>query len=196
MTQFDLATHRNRAPMAKDGVVYFADDIVALWTNKQLGQGVVPVGYVALGILHPTITDEFANRDAEELALNLPDWLAAGCFFWGERSNETGHKGQSDVSVSVSTSDGKMTSASAHPTVIKRILEWPFQVRNLRRISAEIDASNTRAIRNAQLLGFKEEGRKRQAGENGGDIVQLGLLRDECEIWTKRESLKLEDVDA
>jgi hypothetical protein len=194
VTQFDLATHRNRIPMAKDGVVYFADDAVALWTNKKLGYAAPLVGYVALGILHPTITDEFANQDAEELVLNLPEWLAAGVFFWGERSDATGHIGESDIYCTVATADGNMTSLAAHPTVIKRILEWPFQIRNLRRISAEIAASNTRAINGFMKLGAKEDGRKREAGKNGEDVIIFGLLRKDCRIWNERDSLKLEEV--
>jgi hypothetical protein len=195
VSTFDLATHRKNPPIAKDGVVYFADDIVALWTNKRLGQQYVMTGYIALGILHPTITDEFANRNAEELALNLPEWLAAGAFFWGERSPETGYQDSSDISLTVATSDPNMTTAAAHPTVIKRVLEWPFHVKQFRRISAEIDHANTKAIRNAKLLGFVEEGRKRKGGSNGGDIVMLGMLRDECPIFNGRESLPLVAVE-
>jgi hypothetical protein len=180
--------------MVKEGVVYFADDAVALWANKKLGKQYVMVGYVALGILHPTITDEFANRDPEELMLNLPEWLAAGAFFWGERSPATGFDEESDINVTVATADGNMTTAAAHPMTIKRVLEWPFHVKQLRHITAEIDHANAKAIRNAQKLGFKLIGPKRGAGTKGGDILVFGLTPEDCPIWNGRESLHLVDV--
>jgi hypothetical protein len=187
---FDLKKHTENLPMAKDGVVYFADKEVMRWVNGKFGAGLVAKLGVALGVLHPSISDEEANRDPEELRLNLLNWLAAGAYFYDERS--TG--GQSDIWVSVATDDANMPLAAAHPTVIKRVLEYPFQVRDLRRISAEIDASNERSIRNAKKLGFVEEGRKRKAGKDGGDIIIVGMLREECRIWNERESLSLEPV--
>lgn len=196
---FDLRKHREQVPMVKDGVVYFADDAVAMWTNQRVGGGsLVPVLYCALGVLHPEITDEYAMAEGpENLLLNLPNWLAAGCFFHNVHRDESPDDA-SDVCITVASHDPNMPLV-AHPTVIKRCLEWPFQVQNLRRITAEIDEGGpfaARAVRNAELLGFKLEGRKRQGGSKGKDILMYGLLRSECRIWNERASLKLETVAA
>jgi len=62
------------------------------------------------------------------------------------------------------------------------ILEYGFQQLNLHRISSSAFAFNERSIRLHKKVGFKEEGRQREAIFKNGrfhDLVYFGILRDE-----------------
>jgi RimJ/RimL family protein N-acetyltransferase len=155
-------------PGVYDGVLYGFDSEVAVWVNERLGGGLVPTLYRAFGVLAEGIT-ELPEPGT------LPGKLIAGAYFWGY-TNEGGY---SDIWVSVAVDD----IASARPSVFRKILAFPFAQCGVRRISAEIDTFNTRAIEQAQKLGFKIEGTKRQMGPGGRDVVLLGLLADECPFW-------------
>lgn len=47
----------------------------------------------------------------------------------------------------------------------------------LTRISARVDASDVCSIKRNTKLGFVEEGRKKQAADNGGDVILLVLWK-------------------
>lgn len=67
---------------------------------------------------------------------------------------------------------------------INVLLEWAFDLQNFRRIWLETWATNERAIRCYQALGFVEEGRLREHGYYKGkyfDVVLMGLMRSEWE---------------
>ncbi|HEY0734252.1 MAG TPA: GNAT family protein [Herpetosiphonaceae bacterium] len=71
---------------------------------------------------------------------------------------------------------------------INVLLEWAFEMQNFRRIWLETWATNERAIRCYQALGFVEEGRLREHGYHKGqyfDVVLMGLMRSE---WQARRS--------
>jgi RimJ/RimL family protein N-acetyltransferase len=62
------------------------------------------------------------------------------------------------------------------------ILDYGFQQLNLHRISSSAFAFNERSIRLHKKVGFKEEGRQREAIFKNGqfhDHVMFGILRDE-----------------
>ena len=62
------------------------------------------------------------------------------------------------------------------------LIDYGFQQLNLHRISSTALAFNERSIRFHRKLGFREEGRLRQAMFKNGqyhDLVQFGLLREE-----------------
>ena len=62
------------------------------------------------------------------------------------------------------------------------ILEYGFQQLNLHRISSSAFAFNERSIRLHKKVGFKDEGRQREAiFKNGSfhDHIMFGILRDE-----------------
>jgi RimJ/RimL family protein N-acetyltransferase len=66
------------------------------------------------------------------------------------------------------------------------MLDWAFRIQNYQRIWLDTWASNERAIRCYQSLGFVEEGRQRRHLFVNGeyvDVVIMGLLRDE---WQAR----------
>ncbi|HXZ29959.1 MAG TPA: GNAT family protein, partial [Dehalococcoidia bacterium] len=62
------------------------------------------------------------------------------------------------------------------------VLDYGFQELNLHRISSAAFAFNERSIRLHKKVGFREEGRLRQAMFKNGqyhDEVQFGILREE-----------------
>ncbi len=66
------------------------------------------------------------------------------------------------------------------------ILDYGFQQLNLHRIASSAFAFNERSIRLHKKVGFKEEGRQREAIYKNGrfhDHVMFGILRDE---WERR----------
>ncbi len=73
------------------------------------------------------------------------------------------------------------------PDAINVLLRWAFMIQNWRRVGLTVLASNPRAYRAYQKLGFVEEGRLRQEAFFGGeyvDMIQMGMLRDE---WKARQ---------
>jgi RimJ/RimL family protein N-acetyltransferase len=68
------------------------------------------------------------------------------------------------------------------PAAIRKLVEFGFLRRNLRRIHLQAIASNTAAIRAYEKAGFIIEGRQRQHAWVRGeyeDIVVMGILRSE-----------------
>ncbi len=62
------------------------------------------------------------------------------------------------------------------------LLDWAFDIQNYERIWLDTDATNERALRCYQSLGFVEEGRLRRHTFCNGrytDAVMMGLLREE-----------------
>ena len=60
-------------------------------------------------------------------------------------------------------------------------MAYPFIQLGNRRISAVISTLNERSLRFTRHFGgWKEEGRLREAGEDGEDMIVFGMLRREC----------------
>ena len=71
---------------------------------------------------------------------------------------------------------------------ISVLINWAFQIQNFRRIWLETWATNERALRCYQALGFVEEGRLREHAYYNGtyfDVVLMGMLRSE---WDARRN--------
>ena len=62
---------------------------------------------------------------------------------------------------------------------------YPFVTAGLRRITGLVPASNERAIRLNRHFGYREEGRLRFAAADGGDLIIMGMLREECPFISK-----------
>jgi RimJ/RimL family protein N-acetyltransferase len=60
-----------------------------------------------------------------------------------------------------------------------RCFAYPFIQLGLRRVTGLVPADNEAALRFDLHLGFKEEGRCRDAAENG-DLIILGMTRADC----------------
>jgi RimJ/RimL family protein N-acetyltransferase len=68
---------------------------------------------------------------------------------------------------------------------VNLLLEYAFQLQNIRRVYLTVNGNNERAIRAYQACGFVEEGRLRaHVWSNGAyvDLVYMGILRDEWEV--------------
>ncbi|TDW63092.1 hypothetical protein EDF57_10647 [Novosphingobium sp. PhB55] len=57
---------------------------------------------------------------------------------------------------------------------------FPFVTAGKRRLTGLVPASNAAALRLNLHMGFVREGVMRRAGDDGEDIIILGMLREEC----------------
>jgi len=57
---------------------------------------------------------------------------------------------------------------------------YPFIQCNMRRVTALVPAKNAQALKFDQHLGFRREGYHPQAADDGGDLISLGMLRENC----------------
>jgi RimJ/RimL family protein N-acetyltransferase len=67
---------------------------------------------------------------------------------------------------------------------LRVVLDYAFQLRNVRKVWLDVNGNNERAIRAYRACGFVEEGRLREHVWSNGDyidLVQMGLLRSEWE---------------
>lgn len=166
-------THRYTTPEGRiwvidQGLIYGADAEVLTWINAGLGETTTAQLGVAIGVLQ----EGTAPASVDEMS--LPHLLVAGVFFFNHQTGDV-----SDICVTVAAND----IAAARPAVFRKVLDYPFRQLAVRRITAEIDLSNERSVRQAQKLGFRMEGRKRQMGAGGGDVGVFGLLPAECPFW-------------
>lgn len=159
-------------PAVVNGVLYGMDAEVAAWVRMRFGSGPLPGLFTAFGVLRP-------NDSAAPDVNSLPNRLIAGVIYrdrYGDGSNEQ----PSDIMATVWVDD----IIAAHPAVIRRLLDYPFGQLRIRRISARIEDSNTRAVNQAIELGFVEEGKHPFMGANGGMVRSYGLYRDNCRFWS------------
>ncbi|WP_143560239.1 GNAT family N-acetyltransferase [Sphingobium sp. IP1] len=62
---------------------------------------------------------------------------------------------------------------------------YPFVVGGLHRMTGLVPASNKRALRLNQHFGFRIEGALRRGANDGGDMIVMGMLREECPFIAK-----------
>jgi L-amino acid N-acyltransferase YncA len=62
--------------------------------------------------------------------------------------------------------------------IISQLLAWPFEVMGCKRITGLISVHNHRSIKLTEGLGFKLEGRMREADE-AGDLLIYGLTLED-----------------
>lgn len=60
------------------------------------------------------------------------------------------------------------------------VFSYPFVQLGLRRISALVSETNAASLKFVKAFGFTEEGRLREDGDNGEDMLVFGLLAREC----------------
>lgn len=71
------------------------------------------------------------------------------------------------------------------PLCSRFMLEYGFRELNLNRVSTQVLATNERSIHFCRKLGFREEGRLREAQYKGGayiDVVLMSILRSELHV--------------
>lgn len=135
-----------------DGLLYGADAYVATWVNERCGSMKLPQG-------------EYSAIGA----LDGND-LIAGILFFDQQDN--------DLLMALALD----TAAMAKPWRIAEVMKYPFINLDMHRVSAEIAMSNKRCVKMALGMGFKQEGLKRQAADDGGDLGVFGLLREEFKL--------------
>lgn len=83
---------------------------------------------------------------------------------------------------------------------VNTLLDWAFRIQNFQRVGLTCLATNERAIRCYEAVGFVHEGRMRQAQYVNGsyvDEVQMGILRGEWEARQReRQAAATEGGDA
>lgn len=167
-------------PVVVDGVL-LNEPMVAAWVNEKLGGGLVPTMAQSFGVLKDGV-------DYIPSANQLPNVLIAGAYFFNYHDDLMGTDPKTGeqftwakVMVTVYADD----ISAARPQVFRTILRWPFIHWGCDFVTAEIDMANARAIRQAQLLGFKLIGRQ-DSLRPGGSVGIFGMRKDWCTI-------KLED---
>lgn len=88
------------------------------------------------------------------------------------------------ASMGVSIFDREYLGKGYGRDAINTLLDWAFRIQNFRRVGLTCLASNERAIRSYEAVGFVHEGRERQAEYSNGaywDVVVMGILRGEWE---------------
>jgi RimJ/RimL family protein N-acetyltransferase len=63
---------------------------------------------------------------------------------------------------------------------LRAVFYYPFLQLKVKRITALVDASNEKSMSLTKKLGFKQEGRLREAAVDGGDTLVFGILHREC----------------
>jgi RimJ/RimL family protein N-acetyltransferase len=75
-------------------------------------------------------------------------------------------------------SDG--TSAWLNKSLLYASFSYPFTQLGLRRVTGMVPADNEAALTFDMHLGFVREGYHPQAGQDGRDLISLGMLRSAC----------------
>lgn len=70
---------------------------------------------------------------------------------------------------------GRMTREFLH-----YCFQYPFLELGCKRVSAYVEASNAKARRFDEHLGFKPEARLRGAASDGGDVILYAMTREGC----------------
>ena len=77
-------------------------------------------------------------------------------------------------------SDGSKRFIRRDFGLIRHAMAYPFVQLGLPRITCMISENNSASLRFTRHFGWVEEGRLREAGEDGEDVIVFGLLRREC----------------
>ncbi len=97
---------------------------------------------------------------------------------WVELFNVDADNGKAEFGIAMPDPRGR----GLGPAAARRLLSAAFGEWGLHRVTARIRASNTYAIRCAELFGFVREGVEREAAcQDGGyeDVVVFGMLADD-----------------
>lgn len=68
----------------------------------------------------------------------------------------------------------------ATKTFLKKVFEYPFIQLGVKRITGWVEASNMRARRLDEHLGFKHEATLKGAAQDGGDVMLYVMWREDC----------------
>ncbi len=139
--------------------------------------------------VYTPVTEMAFEKDLEEIstvkaaseAWFMIEMLAGGRTIGSTRFKNIDHKNQSaEFSIVIGETEhwGRGFGAEA----VKLLVNYGFEQLNLHRISSEVFSFNERSLRMHKKLGFREEGRQREAWFKNGrfhDWVLFGILRDD-----------------
>lgn len=66
------------------------------------------------------------------------------------------------------------------PAYLRYCFHYPFIELDCKRVSGYVEASNTRARRFDEHLGFQQEATLRGAASDGGDVILYRMTREDC----------------
>jgi RimJ/RimL family protein N-acetyltransferase len=136
-----------------DGVIINDNARVAAHIHTILNRPVIAQSFQAFGII-------------------VDDKLVGGCYFY----NHDPIRG--DIDMAVAVEDKVASEPLKLREQIRRILHYPFNQLSCKRITAYIELSNERAIRQAMQLGFIQNGVKAETG-----VGIFGLNPTTCPFW-------------
>lgn len=111
---------------------------------------------------------------------------------WGSDPKAIGYEAEGELVGAVvytNYSGGNVFASIACTAPISRkflfSMFWcPFVQFGVNHIACAIEASNAASIKLCTHMGFREEGRMREAAVNGEDVILMGMLKRECR-WLK-----------
>lgn len=80
-------------------------------------------------------------------------------------------------------SDG--TTAWMNKALLVSAFAYPFIQLGLRRLTGLVPSTNEAALRFDEHIGFQREGYHPRAAPDGGDLISLGLMRENCRFIPK-----------
>lgn len=79
---------------------------------------------------------------------------------------------------------------------LHEVLRYPFLQLEVARISGEVEASNSDALRLNAHVGFEYEATKRGAASSGDDLILMVLWKSKCRFLGEYHGFKRETADA
>jgi len=137
-------------------LLYRADEDVKKWVSQQLFND-----------------DEWFSPLCTAIGVVQDDELIAGVVY-------SKYKPSLSMEMSVASIDKRW--ATRHN--LSKFFEYPFIQLGLKRVQTVCSANEGDTIMFNQRLGFIQEGRHRQAFDNGDDAISFGMLESECK-WIK-----------
>lgn len=64
----------------------------------------------------------------------------------------------------------------------KAVAEYCFVTLGCKRITGSVSENNEKALALNKNIGFEEEGRMKEAGSNGEDLILMVLWKDKCRM--------------
>lgn len=68
----------------------------------------------------------------------------------------------------------------ANRTFVEACFRYPFEQLGCHRFVVRVNETNREAYEFDKRLGFVEEGRLREAADDGSDVIILGMLKHQC----------------
>jgi hypothetical protein len=167
-------------PLVIDGVLYGMDAHVATWVNAQLGSGTVMIPMQAIAIVGSDIP-------TGPIPDNVSEKIIAGVIFYGVNKGITGvdqDTGERFTWNKIQCSVACTNIEACRPEMIARLIDYAYSDADCDLITCEISLSNTRAIRQAEKLGFRKVGIM-ESMRPGGEMAFMTMRKDQCEIWQK-----------